>query len=435
MIAFIKNILRDSFPYRRYKEIRAMFAAAIHQHPAKKLYVVGITWTDGKTTTCNLVYHFLRSQWIKTVFIGTNGAEIDGQPIEGVEKMTSYDPIALHSILDMAVHRWCTHAVLEVSSHGLEQYRFKFIPFHVAVLTNITPEHLDYHKNLDQYAASKQKLFRILQNQGKRWVAVLPLDDQFGKRWANRMHFGTTITYGFSSSAKLQATQIREHEQNTTCTVMYMSKSYNVDAPLVGRFNVLNLLAAFWAGMWCGLSIERMIETLPHYVHSKWRQTHLFLWDADWYIDFAHTPNGLEVMLNYLSMIKESWRIICLFWAPGLRDRTKRPEMWRIVDRLADIVVVTEDDSDTENKRQIIQDILPWINRKEGENFALLPDRREAIRYVCHIARPGDKILLAWKGHEQVLVTNFWKKPRDEERVLQEERAIARGNATTKTSI
>lgn len=422
MIATIKNILRDSFPYRWYKEIRASFAAIIHKHPAKKLYIVGITWTDGKTTTCNIVYHFLRSQGIKTVFIWTTGAEIDGKPIEGIEKMTSYDPLDLHNILDMAVKYGCTHAVLEVSSHGLEQYRFKHIPFHVGVLTNITAEHLDYHRNLDQYAASKQKLFRILQNQGKRWVAVLPLDDQFGKRRSQRMHFGTSLTYWFSSSANLQATNIREHEEHTTFTVMYMGKPYQVESPLVGRFNVQNLLAAFAAGMGCDLSLETMIRVLPSYVHSKGRQSHLVLWETDRYIDFAHTPNGLEVMLDYLSMIKDTWRVICLFGAPWLRDRAKRPEMWRTVHRLADIVILTDDDADAEDRWQIIRDILPGIARQEGETFAIIPDRRLAIRYACHIAKPGDKILLAGKWHEQVLVTNFWKEPRDEERILLEER-------------
>lgn len=422
MIATIKNILRDSFPYRRYKEIKATLAWIIHHHPAKKLFIVGITWTDGKTTTCNLVYHFLKSQWIKTVFIGTTGAEIDGKSIEGIEKMTSYDPMDLHNILEMAVKYGCTHAVLEVSSHGLEQYRFKNIPFHVAVLTNITAEHLDYHRNIDQYAASKQKLFRILQNQGKKWVAVLPLDDQYGKRRAQRMHFGTLIGYWFSSSANLQATMIREHEQSTSFTATYMGKPFPLESPLVGRFNVQNLLAAFGAGIWCGLSLEGMISSLSWYIHSPGRQTHVALGNADRYIDFAHTPNGLEVMLNYLNMIKKEGRVICLFGAPWLRDRVKRPEMWRVVDRLADIVIVTDDDASTEDRRQIIRDILPGIHRTEGEKFAILPDRRLAIRYACLIAQPGDKILLAGKWHEQVLLTNAGKVPRDEVRVLREER-------------
>jgi len=422
MIDTIKNILRDSFPYRRYKEIRATLAGIIHHHPAKKLFIVGITWTDGKTTSCNIVYHFLKSQWIKTVFIGTTGAEIDGNTIEGIEKMTSYDPMDLHNILEMAVKYWCTHAVLEVSSHGLEQYRFKNIPFHVAVLTNITAEHLDYHRNIDQYAASKQKLFRSLQNQGKKGIAILPTDDQYGKRRSQRMHFGTCIAYWFSSSANLQATMIREHETSTSCTITYLGRPYTVESPLVGRFNVQNLLGAIGAGLWCGIAMEDMIGSLSSYVHSPWRQTHIALGEADRYIDFAHTPNGLEVMLNYLTMIKGQWRVICLFWAPWCRDRAKRPEMGRVVDRLADIVIVTDDDASTEDRRQIINDILPGIHRAEGETFAILPERRLAIRYACLIAQPWDKILLAGIGHQQVMYTNAGRVERDEEKVLREER-------------
>lgn len=422
MIATIKNILRDSFPYRWYKEIKASFAARLHHFPANKLFTIGITWTDGKTTTCNLVYHFLKTKWIKTVFIWTTGAEINGEKIDGVEKMTSYDPMDLQNILEMAVKYGCTHAVLEVSSHGLEQYRFKSIPFQVAVLTNITAEHLDYHRNIDQYAASKQKLFRILQKQGKKGTAILPLDDQYGKRWSQRMHFGTLIPYGFSSSANLQATMIREHETNTTFTVTYMGKPYSVTSPLVGRFNVQNVLAAFGAGLGAWLSLDEMINSLSTYIHSPWRQTHINLWWADRYIDFAHTPNGLEVMLNYLNMIKEQGRVICLFGATWLRDRLKRPEMWRVAHRLSDVIILTDDDTYTEDRRQILRDILPWIEREEGERFAIIPNRRLALRYACAIAQPWDKILLAGKGHEQVILTNEGKESRDEAGVLQEER-------------
>lgn len=431
MIAQIKNILRDSFPYRRYKEIRASFAALIHRHPAKQLFVIGVTGTDGKTTTCNIIYHFLKSAGYKTVVIWTTGVQIDGKGIDGIEKMTSYDPMDLHNILRLAADYGCTHAVLEVSSHGLQQYRFKHIPFQVAVLTNITAEHLDYHRNIDQYAASKQKLFRILQDQGKKWVAILPLDDQYGKRWSQYMHFGTIIGYGFGGSANLNASMIKEHEQNTDFMVNYMGKSQHVNSPLVGRFNVQNVLAAFGAWLGAGLSLDNMIASLPTYQHSPGRQYHVALWWADRYIDFAHTPNGLETMLNYLSNIKNQWRLICLFGAPGLRDRAKRPEMGRVVHRLADVVIITDDDASSEDRRQIIRDILPGIPRQEGETFAVLPDRHLAIRYACLIARPGDKILLAGKGHEQVLLTNHGKLSRDEERVLREQWQIVRNQDNT----
>lgn len=431
MITFIKNVLRDSFPYRWYKELRAMAAAHLHHHPAKKLHIIGITGTDGKTTTCNLVYHFLKHAGIKTVFVWTNGAQIDGKDIQGIEKMTSYDPMDLHNILEVAVKYGCTHAVLETSSHGLSQYRFKGVPFAIAALTNITAEHLDYHRNMDEYAASKQKLFRLVQKQGKKSVAVLPLDDEYGKRRSHRMHFGKTITYGFWSSASLQAKMIREHTDHTTCTIMHVGQSFSVHSPLLGRFNVQNLLAAFGVGLWAGLSMEVMIDALSSYTHAAWRQHHLQLWWADRYIDFAHTPHGLEVMLNYLDSIKQDGRVICLFGAPWCRDRAKRPEMGRIVNRLADIVILTDDDADSESRRQIIRDVLPGISRKEWTTFAIIPERSLAIRYACLIAQPGDKILLAGKGHEQVLVTNHGKIPRDEVRVVHEQRDNV--HPTTKT--
>lgn len=419
----LKSFFRDTFPYRVYKELRASYAAAIHHHPAKQMTIIGVTGTDGKTTTCHLLAHFLQASGKQTVLISTTGAKIQGKEVAGVEKMTSYDPLDLHSILHMAREEGCTHAVIESSSHGLQQYRLKHTPFQVGVLTNITEEHLDYHKSLEQYALSKQILFRYVQKQGKQGVAVLPMDDAYGRRWLKHMRFGKTISYGGSSGANMQASAIREYADHTSCTISYLNSSYEVDSPLLGRFNVQNLMAALSAGIAVGLTIEAMLAALATYKHASGRQAHLSLGGVERYIDFAHTPNGLEGMLGFLQSIKGDGRVICLFGAPGERDRKKRPQMGAVVHRLADIVILTDDDAAGESRRQIISDVLPGIPRTEGPTFAILPERRLAIRHLCSIVRPGDVVLLAGKGHEQVLVTNFGKIPWDERTVLEEERA------------
>lgn len=402
--------------------MRARLAARMHHHPANRLFVVGVTGTDGKTTVCTLLYHFLQSSGYKTVFIGTTGAKINGHDVPWIEKMTSYDPMDLQSILELAVTSWCTHAVLETSSHGLQQYRFTGVHFDVWVLTNITAEHLDYHGNIDQYALTKQKLFRFVQDQGKKGTAILPLDDLYGRRWSQRMHFGNLTTYGLTPTANLQGTMIREQIDHTTFSINYGGRSYTISSPLLGRFNVQNMLAAIGAWLACNLPIEGMIGSLSTYQHAPGRQTHLSFGWIDRYIDFAHTPNGLEMMLSYLQTVNDWWRIICLFGAPGMRDRQKRPDMGKVVDTLADIVILTDDDAAEENRRQILADVKQWIKRAEGETFAIIPERRQAIAYLCLIAKPGDKVLLAGKGHEQVLVTNTGKIKRDEATILQEER-------------
>lgn len=422
MFSTIKSILRDTLPYHRYKRIRAKFAAHIHHYPAEKLFIVWVTGTDGKTTTCTLVYHLLRSAWYKTVFIGTTGAEIDWKEVEWVEKMTSYDPMDLQNILENAVQYWCTHAVIEVSSHWLEQSRFDYVSFHCAGLTNITAEHLDYHKNIDRYASTKQKLFYKLQKSGNKWTAVLPLDDDFGKRRSHRMRFWKTYTYGFGNNAQLQATHIEEHEKHTDFILNFMGQKHQIKTPLVGKFNIKNVLAAIWLVLWAGVPLTTILEHIPTYVQAKWRQHHVHLWGIDRYIDYAHTPNGLDMMLSYLESIKKWWRVICVFGAPGERDREKRPNMWRVADRIADIIILTDDDAANEDRRQIIRDILPGIQRQEWSTFAILPDRRTAIRYACLIAKPWDKVLFAWIGHQKVLLTNAWKIAWDEEKVLIEER-------------
>ena len=168
--------------------------------------------------------------------------------------------------------------------------------------------------------------------------------------------------------------------------------------------------------------MEQIVASLPSYQQAPGRQVHLSMDHIDRYIDYAHTPNGLDVMLQYLHSIKGTGRLICLFGAPGLRDRYKRPDMARVVEALSDIMIITEDDSATENTWQIISDIVAGVQRKEGESLAIIPDRRLAIRYLCAIAQPGDVVLLAGKGHEKVLLTNAGKIPRSDETVLKEER-------------
>lgn len=414
----IRSFLRDTLPYRWYKELKGKYAAYIYKYPSHDMVVIGVTGTDGKTTTCNLIYHIFQTVVWKTMFIWTTGVKINWKDLDWIMKMTSYDPLDLHKFLALWKENGCKYAVLEVSSHALEQHRFKNVEFSSAVLTNISHEHIDYHKTFDRYASAKQRLFRMLQQSSKEWVAVLPQDDTLGKKRAERMDFKTKITFWFNKWSTVRAVNIRLFPERTECTLEYHGNEYHASFPLLWRFNISNVLAALSVALWLWLTLQDSLNALQSFVQAPWRQEHYFLHDIHRYIDFAHTPMGLEVMLEYLQMIKGDWRVICLFGAPGMRDPSKRPFMWRVVERMADIMIVTDDDADKENRWEILWDIVRDIEKNEWDDFYIIPDRRDAIEFASSLAKPWDVVLLAWKWHEKVLVTNFWKIPRSDKELL-----------------
>lgn len=400
--------------------MKAMYALKISWNPSQYMTVIWVTWTNGKTTTCSLLHFMLQRLWVKTVYVWTTWVLIWDEEMTGIRKMTSYDPIALQHILAKAYDAWCTHAVLEVSSHGLDQNRFSGITFAVWILTNITNEHLDYHKTMHNYAMAKRKLFLLVQQWKKEpRAAILPSDDQrWKKRW-DRMQFWMKLMYGVRQSWWLTMTNLLPKKSWTEVEIMYLQKKYTADIPIVGEFNMKNLLAALW---WCislWYSMEEILPLMKSYKQVAWRQEHYVYHDVDWYIDYAHTAHGLEVMVTYLKSIAWSWKVIALFGAPGQRDKDKRPDMWWVVDAFADVVIVTDDDPAKENRWDILRDVAAWVKRDEWETFMVIPNREYAIRMAAKIAKPWDVVLLAWIWHQDVLDTNFWYIPRNERDMIE----------------
>jgi UDP-N-acetylmuramoyl-L-alanyl-D-glutamate--2,6-diaminopimelate ligase len=201
----MKALLRSTFLYHWFKLTKAYVARWLYGHPSKDMVVIGITGTDGKTTTCNITHYLVNQLLGKAVVIGTTGAKIGLDRVEGVQKMTSYDPMDLQKLLATAYDAGCRYAVLEVSSHAMDQERFAGIDFDIAALTNITADHLDRHKTVDEYAKSKQKLFHALA-QNRKGVAILPKDDSYGKKRFETMSFGKKIDYAVDTTALLSAT-------------------------------------------------------------------------------------------------------------------------------------------------------------------------------------------------------------------------------------
>lgn len=414
----IKKALRHSRAYDIYKQAVARVSNAMAGNPSKDFFVVGITWTNGKTTTCTLMHHVLNTLVDKTMLVGTAEIKIWDKVVHNDKKMTSFDPTKLFPFLADAKQQGCQIAVLEVSSHALNQARFDGVEFDAAVLTNITPEHLDEHGTFEKYAATKRKLFeKVRDNNKPNKIAVFPKDDPSWKKRSETMIFEKALTYGTRSSAWLKADNIRYDETHTQCTINYMGQSFDVEFPLIGEHNVNNVLAVMSVGLLIGLDIPSIAQSLQTFPGIPWRAQIFHHNEVRWVIDFAHQQDALEKTLAMLRGLTQ-WRVITVFGAPGLRDAYKRPLMGQVVDRMSDVVILTDDDAMSENRLSIIADVKKGIQREEGQDFFILPDREFAVRLAKDIAKPWDSVLLAGKGHESALYTNYGVRKRDAKKLV-----------------
>lgn len=407
----MKKFIRNTIFYKIFKKVKAAYAVAINWNPSKEMFVIWVTWTDWKTTTCNMIHCIVNSLVWKCALVTTVNIKFWDEDIFNKSKMTSLDPSSLQKLLSQAKMKWCKYVVLEVSSHWLDQYRFHWINFDLWVLTNITPEHLDYHKTLESYAETKKQLFmNIIRNIKPKKFAVLPKDSEFWRKWWEDMFFDKMIDYWIVLNSSVKWESIVEKIDGTSYKLKYLWKEYQVSLNMLWKFNVYNSLAAISTWMLLGLKIEDIIKVINTFQWLSWRMERL---ENNWvyyFIDFAHTPNALESVLKFLNEVKKWWKIITVFWAPWLRDKFKRPMMWKVADKLSDYIIITDDDPDSEDRYEIINQILVWIERKEWDRFFVLPEREFALKMAYSIAKSWDIVLLAWKWHEQVQLTNFWKR-------------------------
>ncbi len=407
------NIIKTSIIYHARKKINGQLANITYGNPSKDFFVIGITGTNGKTTTVNILHKILNDYTGKVMMISTANIKIGEKEIKNTKKMTSLDIYDLQSHLAIAKDAWCKIAILEVSSHGLEQYRFEWINFDCWVLTNITHDHLDYHKTMENYAKAKKKLFKyILQNNKEHKYAVLPIDDPYGKKRFEELAFDKKISYSIYGSSFLKAENIQQYKEKTTFDINYLWKIYHITSKIVGTFNVYNILAALGVALEIWVPVEHAITSIEEF---SWVEGRMQRIDHNWisaYIDFAHTPDGLEKALTYLKTIKWSWKLITTFGAPGIRDQAKRPIMGQIAAEHSDIVIITDDDPDTENRYKIIDQIKQGISNKTlGKDLFIIPERTLAIEFSTKIAKPWDILMFAGKGHEAIQLTNTGKRP------------------------
>lgn len=386
--------------------------------------IVGITGTNGKTTTSNIVAQWLRASGKKVFMFTTVNIMVGDEVFTNHTKMTSPDAFELQKWFKIAKNEGCDIAVIETASHGIKMHRIWGIDYDISVLTNITQDHLDLHRTMDDYVNTKLKIFSNLmlykRKPGVKKVWVINAHSAYKERFLAET-YDSLYTYGTGYDANIKAEEIKNLKNKMTFIARMPGKDISVETSLRGNFNVSNILAAIgvFAALWIDKeTIEKAVKEIT-WVPGRMEE----IKSKDGYsifIDYAHTADALENVLATLEEIKWKGRIITVFGCTGDRDVGKRPIMGQVVSKISDVVIVTQDDDYTENTQKIIKDILPWIDRKQWEDFWIIPDRKEAIRTALLSAQKDDIILLAGKWDEHALVTNNWPVEYHERTIVEQ---------------
>lgn len=382
----------------------AELATAFYNQPGQSMKMVGVTGTNGKTTTTHLIEYFLNQAQQKTAILGTLYTRWPGY--EQVAVHTTPFSIDLQAELASAKAADCQNAVMEISSHALAQHRAWGIPFEVAVFTNLTQDHLDYHKDLDDYFEAKALLFNTDYLKGR---AILNKDDAYGQKLIERAGSRPVWTYSIQdTSADLYTTDLSYEPTGVKGTLCTPVGKQSFTSPLVGQFNLENLLAAVGSALHMGIDLDQIVQSLPKFAGVPGRMERVQVsedQDISVIVDYAHTPDSLD---NALKAARPfiSGKLICVFGCGGDRDRTKRPQMGRIAYEQSDRAIVTSDNPRTEDPQQILKDVVDGI-AADLDTEQVISDRAKAIRSAIMNAQPGDGIVIAGKGHEdyQILGT------------------------------
>ncbi len=361
-----------------------------YKNPSRRLILSGITGTNGKTSTAYLLEHILNAAGNRTGLIGTVETHVGDTTDRAC--CTTPEPEALSRLFSKMVEYGCSHAVMEVSSQSLDQDRVAALQFQVGIFTNLSVDHLDYHGTMSAYLQAKQKLFE------QSRYRVVNADSDYASHF---MSFEGAMSYSAAGTADFFADRIRRMEQGIAYRLNYPEGREEVLVPMPGMFGVYNSLAAL-SGAYClGLSMPNACASLESFSGVRGRMEYLKTGRPyRVLIDFAHTPDGLKNLLATVRSVT-SGRLIVVFGCGGDRDPSKRPLMGQVAADGADIVIVTSDNPRSENPVRIIEEILQGVGRK---HCMAIVDRTEAIRYALGIAREGDTVILAGKGHEDYQV-------------------------------
>ena len=408
------------------REALAPLSARFFDYPGEHLGVIGITGTDGKTTTSYMIDAMLRHNGLITGLVGTIAIRVGTDVLEHDTRQTTPESLEVQRLLARMRDAHVDWAVLEATSHALALYRLNECPFDIGVITNVTREHLDFHGTVEAYREAKAQLLRKIESRSDRpfpRVAVVNRDDEGARQLGDGTSLPVTWFSTRDQSAEIFARNIDVHEQGTSFDITLHGESSRVNLQQIGSYNVLNAMAAAGAGDAIGLDLPAIrggLEALPFVPGRMQRVVRGQPFNV--IVDYAHSPASLEETLR-LARSVTSGRLLVVSGSAGERDRGKRPVQGRICADLADYAVFTSEDPRFEDPHLIIQEIADGAvsaGALRGKDFEMIEDRRTAIDHVISRACPGDTVLLAGKGHETCIIYEDQRVPWNEADVAEE---------------
>jgi UDP-N-acetylmuramoyl-L-alanyl-D-glutamate--2,6-diaminopimelate ligase len=371
---------------RIYHLLIAVIANIRYGFPGRKLTVIGVTGTDGKTTTSTVLYEILKAAGMKVSMISTVQAKIAGVSYDTGFHVTTPDAMAVQSYLRKSVDAGDTHVVLEVTSHAIDQYRIWGIPFAVAVITNVTHEHLDYHRDFEDYLETKLKLLRMA------GIVIANHDEEPVKNAVSRWKQKTVIWYGMNTKSEINPVE------------------FPISFPLPGTYNQMNALGAMAAALTLGVPYGVAKKAIAGFSGVPGRMEVLQEKPFRVIVDFAHTPNAIDSVLQEVKHTTKK-RLIHVFGSAGLRDHSKRPLMGKASATYSDAIIMTEEDYRTESLDEIMDDVMIGMPEKKRAGVLRIGDRGQAIDQALTMAKPGDTVIITGKGHETSLCRGATEYP------------------------
>ena len=404
---------------KSYRKSRAKIISARFGNPARDLRVIAVTGTNGKTTTVNFLNEILKEAGYRTAMFSTANIEIAGEQTVNDTNSTTATVARLQKFFRDAKKADVEFALIEATSHALDQYKFEGVPIEMAIMTNLTQDHLDYHKTMENYAAAKAKLFEMNPN-----LVVLNADDEWFDYFNNFATESQRITYGEGESADVKIENFKLYKKGSEANLRIDNNvELEIATNLPGEFNIYNMTAAAAGAYLLGISLKDIQEGIANLegVSGRFEYATPGL-PFDTIVDYAHTPDALEKLLKSAKEISKN-RTILVFGACGDRDREKRPIMGKIAQDLADRIIITDEENYTEDATQIREEIISGISKKNDKlpaNIQEIPDRKEAIRKALQIAGKGDIVLITGLGHEVYRVIDGEKTPWNDTQIVRE---------------
>lgn len=404
---------------KSYRKSRAKIISARFGNPARDLRVIAVTGTNGKTTTVNFLNEILKEAGYRTAMFSTANIEIAGEQTVNDTNSTTATVARLQKFFRDAKKADVEFALIEATSHALDQYKFEGVPIEMAIMTNLTQDHLDYHKTMENYAAAKAKLFEMNPN-----LVVLNADDEWFDYFNNFATESQKITYGEGESADVKIEKFKLYKKGSEANLRIDNNvELEIATNLPGEFNIYNMTAAAAGAYLLGISLKDIQEGIANLegVSGRFEYATPGL-PFDTIVDYAHTPDALEKLLKSAKELSKN-RTILVFGACGDRDREKRPIMGKIAQDLADRIIITDEENYTEDATQIREEIISGISKKNDKlpaNIQEIPDRKEAIRKALQIAGKGDIVLITGLGHEVYRVIDGEKTPWNDTQIVRE---------------